>query len=157
MAIESVIVPTKVEQVPTAKSPALRVTYTDGGKEYNKMIFDQAMWPEFAENKPTKIGLEKQGNYWNIVTASSVAAELESQPQVVEKITAPFKTCSFGVEKEQAKAPVPQEIGMWYKELGDWLRLKEFEKGSDPFWATLRRIYFAKMLEVLNIKIEKNE
>ena len=44
---------------------------------------------------------------------------------------------------------------MFWGHLKDWLLLKEGEKGADPFWKQLRAIYFAKMLSVLDIKIEK--
>ncbi len=75
--IESIIVPTNVEQVQTAKNPALKVTYLDKGKDYSKMIFDQGLWNIFAKNLPVKIFTEKQGNFWNVVKAESVVDKVE--------------------------------------------------------------------------------
>ena len=43
---------------------------------------------------------------------------------------------------------------MFWGHLKDWLVLKEGDKGADPFWKQLRTVYLAKMLSVLDIKIE---
>lgn len=83
--MEAVIVPTKVEQVQTAKNPALKVTYSDNGKEFNKMIFDSGLWNLFAVNLPVKIITEKQGQYWNVVGAESVKDALTKPTESNEK------------------------------------------------------------------------
>lgn len=48
------------------------------------------------------------------------------------------------------------ERNVWWKELGEWIRIKETPDES-PYWKALRTVYFAKMFEVLNIKTEKRE
>ncbi len=50
--------------------------------------------------------------------------------------------------------PSGQEVGMWWKQLGDDLRSGHIDK-SMPQGKLLRAAYFAQMFSVLNIKIEK--
>ncbi|KKN76951.1 hypothetical protein LCGC14_0366030, partial [marine sediment metagenome] len=75
MPFESVIVPNKADVVKTAKSDAMEIVYTDKGKEYTKKIFDKKLWPLFAVNTPVKITMDKQGEFWNIVSAVSAKDE----------------------------------------------------------------------------------
>ena len=56
---------------------------------------------------------------------------------------------------EEAVKPQPsgQEVGMWWKQLGDDLRSGHIDK-STPHGKLLRAKYFAQMFCVLSIKIE---
>ena len=64
-------------------------------------------------------------------------------------------TPSVSAEKEPAKPyqPAPQELGMWYKELGEMIRAKDIDT-TKPSGKAMRTAYYAKMLSVLDIKIE---
>jgi hypothetical protein len=63
------------------------------------------------------------------------------------------------VESEKPKAqPAPQrhsgeEIGMWWKELGEMLRSGDIEPGA--YRDFLRKYYYAQMMNVLGLKFEK--
>jgi len=50
----------------------------------------------------------------------------------------------------------PQEIGMWWKELGEMIRAKDIDI-SKPEGKLMRNAYYAQMLSVLSIKFEKKE
>jgi len=52
------------------------------------------------------------------------------------------------------ETPAPQEIGMWWKELGECIRSGDIDK-TKPEGKSLRIIYYNKMLQVLDITIEK--
>ncbi len=52
--------------------------------------------------------------------------------------------------------PAPQELGMWWKELGECLRSDEIDK-TTPHGKLLRAAYYAQMFQVLNLKVEKKE
>jgi len=65
----------------------------------------------------------------------------------VEPITA-------GKDKEILKVPAPQELGMWWKELGEMIRAKDIDL-TKPTGKALRTAYYAQMFAVLGIKIEK--
>ena len=54
----------------------------------------------------------------------------------------------------QPQQPAPQELGMWWKELGECLRSGEIDK-TKPSGKLLRAAYYAQMFQVLNLKIEK--
>ncbi len=65
-------------------------------------------------------------------------------------------------EKEKVEAEKPllkpsgEEVGMWYKELGGMIRAKDIDL-TTPHGKLLRKAYYAKMFQVLNIKIETKE
>ncbi len=62
------------------------------------------------------------------------------------------------VEKpsKQVSEPAPQEIGMWWKELGEMLRAKDIDV-TKPAGKLMRTAYYAQMMSVLDIKIENKE
>ncbi len=49
--------------------------------------------------------------------------------------------------------PAPQELGMWWKELGEMIRAKDIDT-TKPSGKAMRTAYYAKMLSILDIKIE---
>lgn len=49
--------------------------------------------------------------------------------------------------------PAPQELGMWWKELGEMIRAKEIDM-TKPAGKLMRTAYYAQMMSVLDIKIE---
>ena len=57
------------------------------------------------------------------------------------------------IDEEVKGKPAPQEIGMWYKELGEMLRAKDIDTTKSAGKA-MRTAYYAKMMSVLDIKIE---
>lgn len=96
--------------------------------------------------------LEARGGYKNLNEFKIVkdkVAELPPSPK-------PDETAMRQSAGDVVKAS-PQEIGMWWKELGEWLRMKESDKGADPFWAKMRHAYFAEMFMVLPIEKGKEK
>ena len=55
--------------------------------------------------------------------------------------------------EEATYHPAPQEVGMWWKELGEMLRAKDIDM-TKPAGKAMRTAYYAQMLSVLDIKIE---
>lgn len=129
MAVEKIITVKSTEQT-TAKNntPYLKVTSQDD-KTYS--IFDQSLWNLFGKGLAIKLGLEKKGNFWNVVSTESVKEGLENLPREV----------------------APQEIGMWWKELGEMIRAGDIDM-TKPAGKAMRTAYYAQMLSVLPIKIE---
>lgn len=56
------------------------------------------------------------------------------------------------IDGEIKTRPAPQELGMWWKELGEMLRAKDIDL-TKPAGKAMRTAYYAQMLSVLDIKI----
>lgn len=74
--------------------------------------------------------------------------ERTQEAKVTEKQT--------GTPQITPQQPAPQELGMWWKELGECLRSGEIDK-TTPHGKLLRAAYYAQMFQVLNLKIKKEE
>ena len=88
---------------------------------------------ENCENKTIKLTKEKKGEFWNVIKAEFVIAE-----------SLPLKPSQISGE----------EIGMWWKELGEDLRSGHIDRNSSVGKA-LRLTYFAQMFKVLNIDLKE--
>jgi len=67
----------------------------------------------------------------------------------VEKITA-------GVGVEQQKAYAPQEVGMWWKELGECIRAGNIEVDFPQSAVSIRSQYYKKMFGITGIKTKED-
>lgn len=74
--MEKIIVVDHSEIVQGAKGEYLKVT-DKGGKTQN--IFDQALWNLFNDGLAVKLQLEKQGVYWNVMSAEAVSLPVETK------------------------------------------------------------------------------
>ena len=131
---ERIIVVKEITTKQTAKgNDYLSVKGTDG-KFYNQ--FDQITFPLFEAGKAVKLLGETSGKYFNT--------------QSVEKIKDVFQ--QKAAQEVANKIPDnPQEVGMWWKELGECLRSGYVEEKA------MEIAYKAQMLSVLDIKVEKKK
>ncbi len=117
-------------------------------------IFNDA-WVKMAEQALSEgkmLHYEKEKNekgYWNITSlefAGDALSEDHRPPPMYPKD-----------EKAEPVAPhiSGQEVGMWWKELGECLRCGEVDKDT-PVGKSLRKAYYAQMFSVLGISIEKD-
>ena len=133
-------------------------TVKDGeNKERKFSLFDPELKKLFAAAKETgsaidlRVEKNKRG-FLNAVEGKLIAQEIAELPSPPPPDETLMKESAGDVVK-----PSPQEIGMWWKELGEWLRMKENEKGADPFWLEMRTAYFAHMFMALPLKIKTKE
>jgi len=133
-----------IEKVITIKESTQETSKT--GKPYLQVIdhenikfscWDNALWNSLGKNMSVQVGFEQKGIFKNIVS--------------VEGIEEPLAEIA---KQHQPKEHDPQEIGMWWKEAGEMIRAGFIKKDTDV-GGVLYRAYFAKMLEVLGIKVEK--
>lgn len=135
--IEKIIVVNETSQeMAKNNNPFLKVSYTDEeGKKYTSSVFDQAMWNILGKGMAVKAQLEKSGNFWNILKAEPVSAEVAK------------------AATERAELVVdPQETGMWYKEIGLNYRAGKLEGATGK---ALMTAYWARMFIVVGLEKEK--
>lgn len=86
--------------------------------------------------------------------------------QVQKGVPTPEEVATASPARPRSEGTSPQEIGMWWKEAGELIRmwkvhpdtLPKNKKGEIQEWAEfLIRAYNIKMMTILNIKIEKKE
>ena len=146
MAIEDTKYVKSVEAKSGGKSGTYwTVTWTD---DKHDNIFDKAMMDKCEEAQANKLAVhytkEKKGNYFNIVTLELVRDGL---PPPVKPESPPLQE-----GEESTYHPAPQEVGMWWKELGEMLRAKDIDM-TKPAGKLMRTAYYAKMMSVLDIKV----
>lgn len=119
---EKIIVVDHTEQK-TAKNGTAYLEVVD--KEGKKQsVFDQGLWQVFQDGRAIKLGLEKEGTFWNLKMATRVEDELP--PPVTPKMPADAPKPTAYAEK----APTPatqvsgQEVGMTMKEVRELYRDK---------------------------------
>lgn len=135
--IEKIIVVNETSQeMAKNNNPFLKVSYTDEeGKKYTSSVFDQAMWNVLGKGMALKAQLEKSGNFWNILKAEPVSAEVAK------------------VATERVELAVdPQETGLWWKEIG--LNYRADKLGGTTGKA-LMVAYWARMFTVVGVTKEK--
>ncbi|KKN64723.1 hypothetical protein LCGC14_0488550 [marine sediment metagenome] len=127
------------QKVGKGDKPYLEVVYTDkDGKERKKNIFDSALWNLFSNGFWVELSLEKEGNWWNVKSAVGV-----------EKAIA---------EKEQAEKPkeiAPQELGMWWKELGNRIGDSSLERDYPKAHVKIKVQYYKKLSEVTGVSFKE--
>ena len=125
------------------------VGVTGDGKPTTKSVFDnlKSKWELLKENATLEFTMVKQGQFWNVADIKPIELPPPTKPTMLEQD-------EKVIEEALKEKPSGQEVGMWYKELGAWLMMKEQDKGADPFWKALRKLYFAQMFSVLSIKLE---
>ena len=135
MAMEKVIIVKGTPQQKMAKNdnPYLEV-FAQDDKKYG--IFDSGLWNLFADGASVKLIGEQKGIFFNVTGAETVKDALEAKQAV----------------KSQGEERSGQEVGMWWKQLGDDLRSGHIDK-STPEGKAMRAAYFAQMFSVLPIKL----
>ena len=135
-----------IEKVITIKSSQHKTSKT--GKPYLEVIdqdankfscWDEGLWNSLGQNASGKIQYQQKGIFKNII-----GIEVMEQAIAGKAIEA------------QPKNHEPQEIGMWWKECGEMIRAGKITKATDV-GGVLYRAYFAKMLDVLGVKVERKE
>jgi len=140
-----------VEEIDGDYGRYLKVSGVDGkGKENTKNVGEkfEDKWGLLKENATVEFKMIQKDSKWYIDDIMPIKESLEEKQETRKEPARKPQTDSRSAEIER---------NMFWKEMGEWLRLKEADKGADPFWMTLRTIYLAKMLDVLDIKIEKKE
>lgn len=136
MAIEKIITVKSTEQAMAKNNtPYLKVTSQDD-KTYS--IFDQGLWNLFGEGLAVKLGLEKKGNFWNVMSAESIEQAIEE------------------VSKIGARAPITREASIEQqvaiKEIGECWRIGKL-KDNDPLVVG----YLLWLIDRLNYEEAKSE
>lgn len=142
--MEKIIVVEKSEVLQGTKGDYLKVT-DKNGKVQN--IFDQSLWNLFGDGLAVKLTLEKQGNWWNVVTAEGVAKELaEREPKPVAD--------SIRENMEWKDKQINEKF--WWNQLGESLRTGLIDR-EKPAGKSLEKFYKAKMQSELGFTVEKKE
>ena len=71
------------------KGPYLSVVWTDGNKEFKKNIFEPAFQKVFQQaeksGESVKVGVEKEGDFWNVKSAEITSEEVKPQATAYAK------------------------------------------------------------------------
>jgi len=128
----------------------LWVTPAGGGEEVKIGEKRSQLHPLFEQGKAVMLHWETYKNRPYVSDAKAVEGELPG-PQPSGEMLEEHKEVIAEVVKVK---PAPQEIGMWWKELGEMIRAKDIDI-TKPAGKAMRIAYYAQMLSVLPIKIEK--
>jgi hypothetical protein len=149
MAIEDTKFVSKLEAKAGGRSGTYWVvTWTDGKTD---RIFDGAMKDKLEEAQANTLAVhyskEKHGNYFNIVSLELVKDEL---PPAQELYTPPPEH-----PEPPAKSTSPQEIGMWWKELGNRIGDSSLERDYPKSHVKIKGQYYKKMSEVTGVNFKE--
>jgi len=122
----------------------LWVTPAGGGEEVKIGEKRSHLHELFQQGKGVMLHWETYKNRTYVADAKLVEGKL---PEAVKPDSPPPQ------EDEPRVKPVPQELGMWWKELGEMIRSGDIDM-TKPAGKGMRTAYYAKMLSVLDIKIE---
>jgi len=96
--IENIVKVKSTTTIQGGKGPYLSVVWTDGNKDFKKNVFDPAFQKVFQQaeksGESVKVGVEKEGNFWNVklaeITTADVGQTTEKKPvqQVAKSFTA---------------------------------------------------------------------
>ena len=151
-----------IELVEGTKGIYHKITWEDGKAD---LIFDPEMLKVFAKakagNHAVEVTKEQKGKYWNIVEAKIITTEdLPAPTEPVRKYPEPPPDAPQDTRKLKEASSKPiisgQEIGLWWKELGESLRSGLIDR-SKPAGKALEKFYKAKMLDVLGVKVETKQ
>lgn len=150
-----IITITKVEQAFTSNGAEYKkVTgISDKGQETTKAVFDnlKEKWPLLQEGKTLGFQMVKRGQFWNVADIS----EVEVPPPNKEQELTPKHQEIIDDARREVKAP--QELGMWWKEAGELIRLPKeqaLEMVTSDLLKAVRAAYYSQMFSVLGIKVE---
>lgn len=129
------------------------------GKEVTKNVGDkfQDKWPLLQENATVEFKVVQRNNKWFIADIIPVAL-----PEATVPYTAPpaLPTSNDGKPSEPTAKPEikpsPQEVGLFYKELGLWLREDKLDM-TKPINKALNTKYWIQLLLAVGVKTEKKE
>ena len=143
---------TKVTQEFTKTGAEYRkVTGNDkDGKETTKSVFDNLkfLWPLLVEGKEIELKLVQKGQFWNVINIKPADEPWPEDTDLVE----PKEVAKKPEPKTETKEPAPQEIGMWWKEVGENYRASKLEGATGK---AIMLAYWAKLFAVLGIEREK--
>ncbi len=145
---------TKVEQGFTKNGAEFKkVTgVTDEGQEVTKSIFDNLkfLWPLLVEGKDIELKLVKKGQFWNVINMKPAN---EPWPEETDAVK-PGEVATPKPKPEPKKEIAPQEVGLWFKEVGELYRAGKLE---GEIGKAIMKVYWARLFYVLGITIEKPE
>ena len=94
-----------------------------------------------SEGQTFKLTKERKGNFWNVIAI-----------EPVENVSS-----KKGIEKVRSE-PSGQEVGLWWKEVGELYRMWKIHpetKPAKPWAKALVMNYLAQMFSVTGIKVEE--
>ena len=126
----------------------LWITPAGGGDEVKIAGKRKQLHPLFQQGKAVMLHWETYMNRPYVSDAKLVEGELPAptKPEILPEHQAE-------IDKALKGKPAPQELGMWWKELGEMIRAKDIDV-TKPAGKALRAAYYAKMLSILDLKIE---
>ena len=138
MAIDKVITIQSSEQKSGKKEGNIYLEVIDHESE-RFSCWEQELWNDLGTNATVKISYEKKGIFKNII-----AVELVKEG--IDKIAPTPK-----------EFHEPQEIGMWCKELGEFIRSGQLEKDFPKSYVRIKSEYYKRMSDAIDIDFWKGE
>ena len=149
--MEKIIVVKSSEVLTGTKGEYLKVT-TEEGKTQN--IFDQAIWNLFGDGMAVKLHLEKQGDWWNVTSAESVAKALAEKAQAekpVEERKPDSKNRAFALS-------YAKDVGVAQIQAGKDFKPRNLFALADAFTLYLDTGDFKEAIKLYNeIQLKKEE
>lgn len=134
-----------IEKVITIASSEVKAGKS--GKSYLEVIdqdndkyscWDEGLWNSLGKNATGTVSFEKKGIFRNITAFETAEAGIEKIPPAPEHYE-------------------PQEVGMWWKELGNRIGDGSLERDYPQSHIKIKGQYYKKMSEVTGVKFKEGE
>ena len=132
----------------------LLVTPQGGGDKIKIAAKRSNLHPLFQQGRAIKLDWQTYMNKPYVADAVAVEGELPppTKPKILPEHQSVIEKARADVREPTKLAP--QEVGMWWKELGEMLRVGDIDK-TTPQGKSLRIAYYTEMSRVLGINIKE--
>ena len=129
----------------------LWVTPKGGGDRIKIAAKRSGLHPIFEQGKAIMLKWQTYQEHPYVADAKPVAGELqpEQEPTILPEHEEVIKEA-----REEATKPAPQEIGMWFKELGNRIGDGSIERDYPNTAVSIKSQYYSKMFKVTGVKPE---
>ena len=131
----------------------MKVTGVDGnGKEVAKNIGEKFKdkWDLLQENATVNIKMVQRDRKWYVDSIEPIKIEIDET-----KITEQQAAVAAKVEPPVTKPIAPQELGMWWKELGNRIGDGSLDKNYPKNAVRIKAAYYKKMSEVTGVNFKE--
>ena len=146
--MEKLIIVKEAILKPSVKGEYLLVT-DHGAVKYSCFQEHKDLWACLDKNMSATIEYEEVGKYKNIVNATPMSGQITvDESKITEQQVVP------PVAKT---APAPQELGMWWKEMGECIRRGLIDKDFPNMATKIKGQYYKQMEAVTGITMKKED
>lgn len=120
---------------------------TTEGRELTKSVFDNLAdkWELLTEGALLDFKMQKSGQFWNVVDITPAEMPPPQEPQIP----------TSHPDEPHIEKFAPQEIGLWWKELGARISDGALERDWPKSHIRIKQYYYKKMSEVTGVPFKE--